>query len=105
MKSFFGKKLTRKAQNLCLQCMLIISIEFPEGQMHFISCVNFQPSSCNMLCWRIFTLHRLIRDERMTSRVFFSSCRKIYIAEEQQKILELHHLGDVRFYFFSFYRT
>lgn len=46
----------------------------------------------------------LIRDERMASK-FFSSCRKIYIAEEQQKILELHHLGDVRFYFFSFYRT
>ena len=25
--------------------------------------------------------------------------RKMYIAEEQQKILELHHLGDVRILF------
>ena len=102
MKSFFGKKLTEKAQNLCLQCMLIISIEFLEGQMHFISCVNFQPSSCNMLCFRIFILHRLIRDERMTSRVFFPPVEKFTLLKSSRRswsyiILEMQDFTSFRF--------
>lgn len=102
MKSFFGKKLTEKAQNLCLQCMLIISIEFLEGQMHFISCVNFQPSCCNMLCSRIFILHRLIRDERMTSRVFFPPVEKFTLLKSSRRswsyiILEMQDFTSFRF--------
>ena len=44
----------------------------------------------------------VVVDARLTKSMTFFINRKIYIAEEQQKILELHHLGDVSFYFIRF---